>query len=39
MIDLVDRSKWIDAVRPVWDSFGQSTPGAAELIQAILKSS
>lgn len=39
MIDLVDRSKWVDAVRPVWDSFGQNTPGAAELIQAILKSS
>ena len=37
MVELTDRDKWIDAVRPVWDAFGKSTPGAAELIQAIQK--
>lgn len=37
LLDLADREKWVDAVRPVWDAFGKSTPGAAELIQAIQK--
>ncbi|MFM9888032.1 MAG: TRAP transporter substrate-binding protein [Burkholderiales bacterium] len=35
--ELTDRPKWIDAVRPVWKEFGEKTPGAAELIQAIQK--
>jgi tripartite ATP-independent transporter DctP family solute receptor len=33
--ELTDRPKWIEAVRPVWKDFGDKTPGAAELIQAI----
>ncbi len=39
MIELADREKWVDAVRPVWDAFGKSTPGAAELIKAIQSAS
>ncbi len=34
-LELNDREKWVAAVRPVWDEFGKSTPGAAELIQII----
>jgi tripartite ATP-independent transporter DctP family solute receptor len=34
-VDLQDREKWVDAVRPVWEQFGKSTPGAAELIKII----
>jgi len=36
-LDLSDRDKWIEASRPVWDEFGKSTPGAAELIEIIRK--
>ncbi|MSP96148.1 MAG: TRAP transporter substrate-binding protein [Betaproteobacteria bacterium] len=35
MLQLSDRQKWIDAVKPVWEAFGKNTPGAAELIQSI----
>ena len=35
LLQLTDRDKWIDAVKPVWDAFGKNTPGAAELIQSI----
>lgn len=35
LLELTDREKWVDAVRPVWDAFAKSTPGAADLIQAI----
>jgi len=34
-LELADREKWVAAVRPVWDAFGKSTPGAAELIRSI----
>jgi tripartite ATP-independent transporter DctP family solute receptor len=34
---LSDREKWIAKVKPAWDSFAQSTPGAAELIEIIQK--
>jgi tripartite ATP-independent transporter DctP family solute receptor len=37
-LTLSDRDKWVDRVRPVWDEFGKSTPGAAELIQIIQRS-
>ena len=36
-LELSDRDKWIEAVRPAWDEFGKSTPGAAELIDVIKK--
>jgi TRAP-type C4-dicarboxylate transport system substrate-binding protein len=36
-LELSDRDKWIEAVRPAWDEFGKSTPGAAELIEIIKK--
>jgi tripartite ATP-independent transporter DctP family solute receptor len=36
-LTLSDRDKWIEKVRPAWDAFAQSTPGAAELISAIQK--
>jgi len=35
LLQLSDREKWVDAVRPVWNEFGKAIPGAAELIQAI----
>ena len=34
-LELADREKWVDAVRPVWNDFGKNMPGAAELIQII----
>ena len=34
-LELDDRDKWVDAVRPVWNDFGKNMPGAAELIQII----
>lgn len=34
-LELSDREKWIEASRPVWAEFGQSTPGAAELIEIV----
>jgi TRAP-type C4-dicarboxylate transport system substrate-binding protein len=34
-VDLQDRDKWVDAVRPVWDQFAKATPGASELIKII----
>lgn len=34
-LTLSDRPKWIEAMRPVWDEFGKSVPGAAELIRVI----
>lgn len=34
-LELTDREKWVDRIRPVWDAFGQSIPGAAELIKII----
>jgi tripartite ATP-independent transporter DctP family solute receptor len=37
-LTLSDRDKWVDRMRPVWEEFGKSTPGAAELIQIIQKS-
>lgn len=36
--ELTDREKWIEVMRPVWDAFGKSTPGAAELIKIIQSS-
>jgi len=35
ILELSDREKWVDAVRPVWDDFGKNMPGAAELIKII----
>lgn len=32
---LSDRPKWIDLMRPVWDDFGKTVPGAADLIRVI----
>jgi len=32
---LSDRPKWIEAMRPVWDEFGKTVPGAADLIRVI----
>lgn len=34
-VELTDRDKWIDLMRPVWDEFGKATPGAAELIKIV----
>lgn len=34
-LTLSDRPKWVAAMRPVWDEFGKTVPGAAELIRAI----
>jgi TRAP-type transport system periplasmic protein len=34
-VDLTDREKWVDAMRPVWADFAKATPGAAELIKII----
>lgn len=34
-VELSDRNKWVDLVRPVWEEFGKATPGAAELIKII----
>ena len=34
-LTLSDRPKWIDVMRPVWDDFGKTVPGAAELIRVI----
>jgi tripartite ATP-independent transporter DctP family solute receptor len=34
-VELTDRDKWVNLARPVWDEFGKSTPGAAELIKII----
>ena len=34
-LSLTDRPKWIELMRPVWDDFGKSVPGAADLIRAI----
>ncbi len=33
--ELSDRPKWVEAAEPVWEAFGKSTPGAAELIKII----
>ena len=33
--ELSDRDKWVERMRPVWEAFAKSTPGAAELIAAI----
>jgi TRAP-type transport system periplasmic protein len=38
VLELADREKWIELSRPVWAEFGKSTPGAAELIEAVQKS-
>lgn len=35
VVELADRQRWIDAVRPVWTSFSNSTPGAPELLKII----
>ncbi len=35
ILELSDRQKWVDAVRPVWDDFAKNVPGAAELIKAV----
>lgn len=37
-VDLQEREKWVETVRPVWDQFGKSTPGASELIKIIQSS-
>jgi tripartite ATP-independent transporter DctP family solute receptor len=34
-VELTDRSKWVEAMHPVWEEFGKATPGAAELIKII----
>ena len=34
-VELTDRDKWVDLMRPVWEEFGKATPGAAELIKII----
>jgi len=34
-LTLSDREKWVDRVRPVWEEFGKSTPGAAGMIREI----
>jgi TRAP-type C4-dicarboxylate transport system substrate-binding protein len=34
-LTLADRPKWIDLMRPVWDEFARSVPGAAELIRIV----
>jgi TRAP-type transport system periplasmic protein len=34
-VELADRDKWVEVMRPVWDDFGKATPGAAELIKII----
>lgn len=38
VFDLEDREKWIELSRPVWAEFAKSTPGAAELIEAVQRS-
>ncbi|WJR77296.1 TRAP transporter substrate-binding protein [Bradyrhizobium sp. NP1] len=37
-VELSDRDKWVEAMRPVWEEFGKATPGAAELIKTIQSS-
>ena len=34
-VPLADRPKWIELARPVWDEFGKSVPGAADVIRAV----
>jgi len=34
-LTLSDRPKWIEAMRPVWNDFGKTVPGAADLIRVI----
>lgn len=34
-VDLQDRDKWVETMRPVWEQFGKATPGADELIKII----
>lgn len=34
-VDLQDRDKWVEAIRPVWGQFAKATPGANELIKII----
>lgn len=38
-LELTDREKWIDTSRAAWAEFGKATPGAAELIDIIQKTS
>lgn len=38
VLELADREKWVELSRPVWAEFANSTPGAAELIEAVQKS-
>lgn len=35
ILTLADRQRWVDTVRPVWESFSKSTPGAPELLKLI----
>jgi hypothetical protein len=37
-VELTDRDKWVDLLRPVWAEFGKSTQGAAELIELVQQS-
>lgn len=37
VLELSDRDKWVEASHPAWDEFAKSTPGAAELIDVIKK--
>ena len=32
---LTDRPKWIELARPVWEEFGKSVPGGADLIRMV----
>ena len=34
-VQLADREKWIELARPVWEEFGRSVPGAADLIRVV----
>lgn len=34
-VELADRPKWVEAMRPIWDSFARTQPGAAELVKII----
>ncbi len=38
-LSLADRPKWIELMRPVWDDFGRTVPGAADLIRVIQRPS
>ncbi|HZQ15033.1 MAG TPA: TRAP transporter substrate-binding protein [Pseudolabrys sp.] len=34
-LELTDREKWVEKVRPAWAEFAKTVPGAAELVQAV----